>query len=122
MPEQTPEGPVPAQVPLPRIRLNRPVPWALHGPATAFIRTVACISISLCLTSVDMTKTVPLLASLVSLFLAGPVVAGDSRHLASDAPDTPSAADEKGTQAEPAECPIKKTIDGKTYCFQNDPS
>jgi hypothetical protein len=24
--------------------------------------------------------------------------------------------------AEPAECPIKKTIDGKTYCFQNDPA
>ena len=32
------------------------------------------------------------------------------------------AADDKGTQAEPAECPIKKTIDGKTYCFQNDPA
>jgi hypothetical protein len=24
--------------------------------------------------------------------------------------------------AEPAECPIKKTIDGKLYCFQNDPA
>ena len=23
---------------------------------------------------------------------------------------------------EPAKCPIKKTIDGKTYCFQNDPA
>ena len=65
-----------------------------------------------------MTKTVPLLASLISLFLAGPVVAEDSRHPASDAP----AANDKGRQAEPAECPIKKTIDGKTYCFQNDPA
>jgi hypothetical protein len=23
---------------------------------------------------------------------------------------------------EPAKCPIKETIDGKTYCFQNDPA
>jgi hypothetical protein len=66
-----------------------------------------------------MTKTVPLLASLVWPFLAGPVVAWDSRHPASDAP---AAADDKGTQAEPAECPIKKTIDGRTHCFQNDPA
>jgi hypothetical protein len=34
-PVQTPEGPVPAHVPLPRSRLNRPVPWAMRGPATA---------------------------------------------------------------------------------------
>jgi len=67
----------------------------------------------------DMTKTVPLLASLVLLFLAGPVVAADSTHPAND---TPAAADDKGKQTEPAECPIKKTIDGKTYCFQNDPA
>ena len=38
-PEQRPEGPVPAHVPLPRNRLNRPVPWAMRGPATAFIWT-----------------------------------------------------------------------------------
>jgi hypothetical protein len=55
-----------------------------------------------------------LLASLVLLFLAGPVVAADSTHPANDAP---AAADDKGKQ-----CPIKKTIDGKTYCFQNDPA
>jgi hypothetical protein len=73
---------------------------------------------ALCLTCVDMTKAVPLLASLVLLVLASPVVAADLRHPASDAP----AADDKGKQAEPAECPIKKTIDGKTYCFQNDPA
>jgi hypothetical protein len=80
---------------------------------------VGNVGIGLCLTSVDMTKTVPLLASLVLLVLASPVVAADSRHPASDAP---AAADDKGRQAEPAECPIKKTIDGKTYCFQNDPA
>src|SRR5262249_16336729 len=38
-PDQTPDGPVPAQVPLPRNPLNRPIPCALRGPATAFIRT-----------------------------------------------------------------------------------
>ena len=37
-PEQTPEGPLPVHVPLPRNLLNRPVPWAIRGPATAFIR------------------------------------------------------------------------------------
>jgi hypothetical protein len=61
-------------------------------------------------------------ASLVLLILARPVIAADSRHPASDAPYAPSAPDDKGTQGEPAECPIKKTIDGKTYCFQNDPA
>ena len=65
-----------------------------------------------------MTKIVPLSASLV-LLIASPVFAVDSTHTGSAAP---SAADDKGKQAEPAECPIKKTVDGKTYCFQNDPA
>jgi len=65
-----------------------------------------------------MTKIVPLLASLF-LLLDGPVFAADSTRPANAAPAT---ADDKGKQAEPAECPIKKTIDGKTYCFQNDPA
>jgi len=39
-PEQTPEGPVPAHVPLPRNRPNPPVSWAMRGPATASIRTL----------------------------------------------------------------------------------
>jgi hypothetical protein len=38
-PEQSPDGPVPAHVPLPRSRLKRPMPWALLGPATALMRT-----------------------------------------------------------------------------------
>ena len=66
-----------------------------------------------------MSKTIRLLASLVLLILASPVVVADSRHPASDAP---AAADNKSKQADPAECPIKKTIDGKTSCFQNDPA
>jgi len=51
--------------------------------------------------------------------LASSVFAADSTHPA-NAP--PTAADDKGKQAEPAECPIKKTVNGKTYCFQNDPA
>jgi hypothetical protein len=39
MPEQSPEGPRPAQVPLPRTEPRRPVPRAVRGPATAFIWT-----------------------------------------------------------------------------------
>ena len=83
---------------------------------TGFNRLRVGFKIELC--SADMTKIVPLLASLVVL-LACPVFAADSTHPGSSAP---AAADDKGKQAEPAECPIKKTIDGKTYCFQNDPA
>jgi hypothetical protein len=43
------------------------------------------------------------------------------------APATTPAKDEvtakdQALPAEPAECPIKKTIDGKIFCFQNDPA
>jgi len=34
----------------------------------------------------------------------------------------PGAKDQAKPDDEPAKCPIKKTIDGKTYCFQNDPA
>ncbi len=42
-------------------------------------------------------------------------------------PAAPSAAPSAATQDErkpdePAKCPIRKTIDGKLYCFQNDPA
>jgi hypothetical protein len=68
-----------------------------------------------------MKAIVPLLASTVLLFLgAATVIAADSTPPQGDLPRT--AADEKGKQRELAECPIKKTIDGKTYCFQNDPA
>jgi hypothetical protein len=40
------------------------------------------------------------------------------------APDSHAQADasEKGKHTGTAECPIKKMIDGKLYCFQNDPA
>ena len=28
----------------------------------------------------------------------------------------------KGKTGDTADCPIKKTVDGKTFCFQNDPA
>ena len=68
-----------------------------------------------------MKAIVPLLASTVLLFLGtATVAAADSTQPPGDLPRT--VAEDKGKQKEPAECPIKKTIDGKTYCFQNDPA
>jgi hypothetical protein len=34
---------------------------------------------------------------------------------------TSDSANSKGKTGETAECPIKKTVGGKTFCFQNDP-
>ena len=31
-------------------------------------------------------------------------------------------ASSKGKTGDSADCPIKKTVDGKTFCFQNDPA
>jgi hypothetical protein len=36
--------------------------------------------------------------------------------------DAQTGASDKDKHMGTAECPIKKTIDGKTYCFQNDPA
>jgi hypothetical protein len=35
---------------------------------------------------------------------------------------TSDSANSKGKTGETAECPIKKTVGGKTFCFQNDPA
>ena len=32
------------------------------------------------------------------------------------------SADSKGKTGDSADCPIKKTVGGKTFCFQNDPA
>ena len=37
-------------------------------------------------------------------------------------PAASDSANNKGKTGETAECPIKKTVDGKTFCFQNDPA
>ena len=31
-------------------------------------------------------------------------------------------ASSKGKTGDSADCPIKKTVDGETFCFQNDPA
>ena len=68
-----------------------------------------------------MNRIVALFASTVTLLLGTALV--DAAEPAQSSGDLPGpAAEDKGKQAEPAECPIKKTIDGKTYCFQNDPA
>jgi hypothetical protein len=36
--------------------------------------------------------------------------------------DVSGSAGSEGKTGENAECPIKKTINGKTFCFQNDPA
>ena len=67
-------------------------------------------------------KPLALLAGTALLILgvtAG--VAAESTESQGPIPDGAAVSD-KGKPAEPAECPIKKTIDGKTYCFQNDPA
>ncbi|HSA67615.1 MAG TPA: hypothetical protein VLE24_08130 [Methyloceanibacter sp.] len=35
---------------------------------------------------------------------------------------TTESANSKGKTGDSADCPIKKTVGGKTFCFQNDPA
>jgi hypothetical protein len=67
-----------------------------------------------------MRKTMPLLAAAL-LFALGTAAAAAAEPAAP--PAASSAATQEGSKPdEPAKCPIKKTIDGKLYCFQNDPA
>ena len=50
------------------------------------------------------------------------VSAGKSVPSADDHARTGASDSYQGKHTGTAECPIKKTIDGKTYCFQNDPA
>jgi len=69
----------------------------------------------------DMTKTGPLSTISILLVLgAMPVAAPESTQPANIHSQTGASDKDKHTGT--AECPIKKTIDGKTYCFQNDPA
>jgi hypothetical protein len=70
-----------------------------------------------------MRKTVSLLATGVLLVLGtAAVAAAESTQSTTDSPQTGASDSDQGKHAGTAECPIKKTIDGKTYCFQNDPA
>ncbi len=61
------------------------------------------------------------LAGLVFLGLGSTMLAADAR-VGAESASAATGSDHQAKPAEPAECPIKKTIGGKTYCFQNDPA
>ena len=67
-----------------------------------------------------MRGTVGVLVASVLLVLGTAAAAAESAQTTHNVPKT--GASDKDTQVDPAECPIKKTIDGKLYCFQNDPA
>jgi hypothetical protein len=72
---------------------------------------------------VAMKTVLPLTVAMLLGFCA-------TAHVAAEQPATgPSgfsaatdSANSKGKTGESADCPIKKTVGGKTYCFQNDPA
>jgi len=69
-----------------------------------------------------MERIVLLIAGAFLLGLgATTVVAADPMQDPKAALPATGTEDQSKPDDEPAKCPIKKTIDGKTYCFQNDP-
>ena len=64
----------------------------------------------------------PLTAALMLGFGATTVAAAEPAVGPSGFPAASESANNKGKTGETAECPIKKTVDGKTFCFQNDPA
>jgi hypothetical protein len=66
-----------------------------------------------------MTKIVPILTMAVVLDFATPLLA-EEKAIGPSGFSTTSGSE--GKTGESAECPIKKTINGKTICFQNDPA
>jgi hypothetical protein len=79
---------------------------------TGFNRLRVGFKIELC--SADMTKSVPLLASLVVL-LACPVFAADSTHPASSAP---AAADDKVNRQNPLSVRSRKPSTARPIAFR----
>jgi hypothetical protein len=62
--------------------------------------------------------------TLVVLFAlwTGAVSAAESTPSAGDQAQTGVSDNDQDKHRGNAECPIKKVIDGKLYCFQNDPA
>ncbi len=63
-----------------------------------------------------------LVASVLLVLGTAAVAAAEATQSAGDHPQTGASDSDQGKHTGTAECPIKKTIDGKTYCFQNDPA
>jgi hypothetical protein len=68
-----------------------------------------------------VAATTLFLVALVVLW-AGAGSAGESAQSADDHPQTGASDSDQGKHTGDAECPIRKTINGVTYCFQNDPA
>ncbi len=68
-----------------------------------------------------MKKMVPFLATAFVVGFSAAAAAEQATGPSGFSTTSGSAASE-GKTGESAECPIKKTIDGKTICFQNDPA
>ena len=71
-----------------------------------------------------MRKTVRLLATGVLLVLGTAAVAAAELVQSDDHSQTAASGSNNDSDKHTgtAECPIKKMIDGKLYCFQNDPA
>jgi len=69
-------------------------------------------------------KTVsPLTVALLLGFGATALVAAEEPATGPSGFSAPTeSANSTGKTGESAECPIKKTVGGKTFCFQNDPA
>jgi hypothetical protein len=70
-----------------------------------------------------MTR-IPMLLTGVVLLASGatPLVAAEPTTGPSGFSAATESANSKGKTGDSADCPIKKTVDGKTFCFQNDPA
>jgi hypothetical protein len=69
-----------------------------------------------------MNKMVLPLTMTVLLSLGGLAARADSAAGPSGFHSATESAQSNGETGESADCPIKKTVDGKTFCFQNDPA
>jgi hypothetical protein len=63
----------------------------------------------------------PLIAACALGCGATALVAAEPATGPSGFPAATESANSKGKTGDSADCPIKKTVDGKTFCFQNDP-
>jgi hypothetical protein len=70
-----------------------------------------------------MKTVLPLTVALLLGFGATALVAAEEPATGPSGFSAPTeSANSKGKTGESAECPIKKTVGGKTFCFQNDPA
>jgi hypothetical protein len=72
---------------------------------------------------VAMKTVSPLTVAMLLGFGATALVAAEEPVTGPSGFSAPTeSANSKGKTGESAECPIKKTVGGKTFCFQNDPA